>query len=111
MNIEGFPGVANAPNITPDRETGGGNWTDDEFARAIREGIGHDGRTIFPLMPYSEYKPTFGRRCGFDCGVLAIVAAGKECLASDASELSGKCLGAKRAATCNRAYPRSEFDG
>jgi hypothetical protein len=56
MNIEGFPGAANAPNITPDRETGGGTWTDDEFARAIREGIGHDERTIFPMMPYSEYK-------------------------------------------------------
>jgi hypothetical protein len=56
MNIEGFPGVANAPNLTPDRETGGGDWTDDEFARAIREGIGHDGRTIFPMMPYVEYR-------------------------------------------------------
>src|SRR5687767_15189455 len=32
-----------APNITPDRETGAGTWTDDQFARAIREGIGHDG--------------------------------------------------------------------
>ena len=51
-----FPGSMTAPNLTPDSDTGGGDWTDDQFARAIREGIGHDGRTIFPMMPYSEYK-------------------------------------------------------
>jgi mono/diheme cytochrome c family protein len=45
-----------APNITPDPETGAGKWTDDQFARAIREGIGHDGRALFPIMPYSKYK-------------------------------------------------------
>ena len=44
-----------APNITPDRETGAGGWTDDAIARAIREGIGHDGRTLFPIMPYLNY--------------------------------------------------------
>jgi mono/diheme cytochrome c family protein len=44
------------PNITPDVETGAGTWTDDQFARAIREGIGHDGRTLFPLMPYGDFK-------------------------------------------------------
>ena len=51
---EGLPFVS-APNITPDRETGAGGWTDDMLARAIREGIGHDGRTLFPLMPYTQY--------------------------------------------------------
>jgi hypothetical protein len=45
-----------APNITPDVETGAGNWTDDQLARAIREGIGYDGRTLFPMMPYQNYK-------------------------------------------------------
>jgi mono/diheme cytochrome c family protein len=45
-----------APNITPDVETGAGTWTDDQFARAIREGIGHDGRTLFPLMPYEDFR-------------------------------------------------------
>jgi mono/diheme cytochrome c family protein len=44
-----------APNITPDKETGAGNWSDDTMARAIREGIGHDGRTLFPIMPYQNY--------------------------------------------------------
>ena len=45
-----------APNITPDKETGAGNWSDDALARSIREGIGHDGRTLFPIMPYPHYR-------------------------------------------------------
>ena len=45
-----------APNITPDAETGAGSWTDDQFARAIREGIGHDGRRLFPMMPYLNFR-------------------------------------------------------
>ena len=45
-----------APNITPDKETGAGNWSDDALARAIREGIGHDGRTLFSMMPYPHYR-------------------------------------------------------
>ena len=52
---EGLPWIS-APNITPDPQTGAGNWTDDMLARAIREGIGHDGRALFPLMPYPQYK-------------------------------------------------------
>jgi mono/diheme cytochrome c family protein len=45
-----------APNITPDAETGVGNWTDDALARAIREGIAQDGSTLFPIMGYREYR-------------------------------------------------------
>jgi len=45
-----------APNITSDSETGAGAWTDDMLARAIREGIGHDGRALFPMMPYLNYR-------------------------------------------------------
>src|SRR4051794_13370423 len=45
-----------APNITSDRETGAGNWSDDTWARAIREGIGHDGRALFPVMPYPNFR-------------------------------------------------------
>ena len=44
-----------APNITPDPETGIGKWTDDELARAIREGIARDGRALFPMMPYRTF--------------------------------------------------------
>jgi cytochrome c553 len=51
-----LPGRIVAPNLTPDPETGAGNWTDDQLARAIREGIGHDGRALFPMMPYTHYR-------------------------------------------------------
>jgi hypothetical protein len=49
--VDGVPFVT-AQNLTPDPETGIGNFTDDELARAIREGIGRDGRALFPIMPY-----------------------------------------------------------
>jgi mono/diheme cytochrome c family protein len=45
-----------SPNITPDPETGAGRWTDDMFARAIREGIGHDGRVLHPQMWYASFR-------------------------------------------------------
>jgi len=48
---EAFPWLV-APNISPDPETGSGKWTDEQFRRALRQGIGSDGRTLFPMMPY-----------------------------------------------------------
>lgn len=56
LPIPGFPGSIVAPNLTPDPETGSGNWSDDQIARAIREGVKHDDTILFPMMPYSEYK-------------------------------------------------------
>ena len=35
-----------ASNLTPDVETGAGSWPDDAMVRAIREGVGHDGRPL-----------------------------------------------------------------
>jgi mono/diheme cytochrome c family protein len=52
---EGMPWLV-APNLTPDRDTGAGAWSDDAIARAVREGIAHDGRALFPLMPYGNYQ-------------------------------------------------------
>jgi len=52
----GLPGRIVAPNLTPDPATGAGNWSDDQLARAIREGIGHDGRALFPIMPFQHYR-------------------------------------------------------
>ena len=52
----GFPGTVVSRNITPDKETGIGNWTDGEIIRAIREGVSRDGRTLFPLMPYQRFR-------------------------------------------------------
>src|ERR1700688_1114879 len=40
-----------ASNISSDPEYGAGNWKDLDFVRALRQGIGHNGRTLFPLMP------------------------------------------------------------
>jgi mono/diheme cytochrome c family protein len=54
--LKGLPGHVVAPNLTPDAETGSGTWSDDALARAIREGIGYDGRTLFPMMPYEGYR-------------------------------------------------------
>jgi hypothetical protein len=45
-----------ASNITSDHETGIGAWSDDAVARAIREGVSRDGRTLFPMMPYAKFK-------------------------------------------------------
>jgi len=56
MWFKNLPGRIVAPNITSDPETGAGTWTDDQLARAIREGIGHDGRALFPMMPYQSLR-------------------------------------------------------
>lgn len=50
------PGEIYAPNITPDKETGIGSWTDDAVARAVREGVDKDGKALFPIMPYGNYR-------------------------------------------------------
>jgi mono/diheme cytochrome c family protein len=44
-----------APNITPDRETGIGAWSDDEFEAALRKGIRPDGSRLYPAMPFNAY--------------------------------------------------------
>src|ERR1044071_7740068 len=41
-----------APNITPDRETGIGAWSDDDFVNALLNGTGHGGERLYPAMPY-----------------------------------------------------------
>jgi hypothetical protein len=56
IKLDGLPGEVYAPNITPDKETGIGNWTDGEKIRAIREGISKDGHMLFPMMPYTGYR-------------------------------------------------------
>jgi len=40
------------PNLTPDRATGIGDWTDDQFVRAVKYGIGHNGAHLYPGLPY-----------------------------------------------------------
>ncbi len=42
-------------NITPDRETGIGTWTADDFWRALHEGRGKHGEYLYPAFPYPNY--------------------------------------------------------
>jgi len=49
----GFPGVFYSKNITP---YGLGKWTDGEIYRAITSGVDRHGKTLFPVMPYTNYK-------------------------------------------------------
>jgi len=43
-------------NLTPDPETGIGNWTDVEFVNAMRRGLSPDGHHFFPAFPYTSYR-------------------------------------------------------
>jgi mono/diheme cytochrome c family protein len=44
-----------APNITPDAETGIGAWSADDFWNALHNGIGGQGRLLYPAFPYPSY--------------------------------------------------------
>jgi mono/diheme cytochrome c family protein len=44
-----------APNITPDRDTGIGAWSDDDFVNALLNGTGPGGERLYPAMPYPYY--------------------------------------------------------
>ena len=48
-------GTIYSTNITPDRETGIGAWTNDEFYRAMHEGIAKDDVHLYPAFPYPYY--------------------------------------------------------
>jgi mono/diheme cytochrome c family protein len=48
-------GTIYSPNITPDKETGIGDWSDADFIRAVHEGIGKDGKRLYPAFPYAAY--------------------------------------------------------
>jgi mono/diheme cytochrome c family protein len=44
-----------SPNITPDKQTGIGEWSDEEFYRAMHEGIGRHGEYLYPAFPFPWY--------------------------------------------------------
>ena len=48
-------GTVYAGNITPDPETGIGQWSLAAFTRAMREGVGRDGRHLYPALPYQHF--------------------------------------------------------
>jgi mono/diheme cytochrome c family protein len=51
-------GTIHGTNITPDRETGIGDWSEQAFARAMREGIARDGSHLYPAFPYDHFTHT-----------------------------------------------------
>jgi mono/diheme cytochrome c family protein len=56
----GFPfvlpfGTLYSTNITPDKATGIGNYTDAQFLAAMHRGIRRDGANLYPAMPYTSY--------------------------------------------------------
>ena len=48
-------GVFVGPNLTPDKETGLGTWTEEEIVTALKTGIRPDGRILAPSMPWPEF--------------------------------------------------------
>ena len=48
-------GTIYTSNITPDEKTGIGNWSYEEFERAVRQGVDDEGNNLYPAMPYASY--------------------------------------------------------
>ena len=48
-------GIFITPNITPDKETGIGNWDKNDFWRALHQGKSSNGRMLYPAFPYPQY--------------------------------------------------------
>jgi len=48
-------GIFYPPNLTPDRETGLGQWSEADIVKAVRTGERPDGRVLVPIMPYHSY--------------------------------------------------------
>ena len=48
-------GTVYSTNITPDRDTGIGAWSEQAFARAMKDGVGRDGSHLYPAFPYDHY--------------------------------------------------------
>ena len=49
-------GTVYSTNITPDSQTGIGNWSLEAFTRAMRQGIHRDGRHLYPAFPYTSFQ-------------------------------------------------------
>ena len=48
-------GIIYASNLTPDRETGIGTWSEEAFRRAMHEGVDREGRQLYPAFPYDHF--------------------------------------------------------
>jgi mono/diheme cytochrome c family protein len=48
-------GTIYSSNITADPDSGIGRWTDDQFVRAVHDGVRSDGKRLYPAFPYTSY--------------------------------------------------------
>lgn len=48
-------GIFYPPNLTPDPETGLGQWSEEEIVAAVTKGMRPDGRQLVPIMPWPSY--------------------------------------------------------
>jgi mono/diheme cytochrome c family protein len=48
-------GTLYSTNITPDKETGIGNYSDQDFLNAVHRGVRADGARLYPAMPFASY--------------------------------------------------------
>jgi mono/diheme cytochrome c family protein len=48
-------GAIYSPNLTPDRDTGIGGWSEQDFYRALRLGVAPDGSSYYPAFPYPSF--------------------------------------------------------
>ena len=66
FEIPGF-GVFHGPNLTPDKETGLGTWSEADIVKAIQTGVRPDGRGLVPIMPW----PAFAKLTKSDAQAIA----------------------------------------
>jgi cytochrome c5 len=55
LKIDTPYGAIFTPNITPDKAKGIGNWSDEQFVTAVREGISPSGSYYYPVFPYNYF--------------------------------------------------------
>ncbi|RRZ93684.1 cytochrome c [Erwinia sp. 198] len=55
LAIESNLGTIYSTNITPDKEHGIGNYSEQQFSDAVRKGVLPDGKRLYPAMPYPDY--------------------------------------------------------
>ena len=69
-------GTLYSTNITPDKETGIGNYSDQDFLNAVQRGKRRDGAMLYPAMPYTSYTYMTDADAAGDQGLSVQPAAG-----------------------------------
>lgn len=78
-------GIFFPPNLTPDRETGLGSWSEADIVKAVRQGTRPDGRMLAPAMPYKAY----GSLSDADASALAAYLKSLKPVANKVPAISG----------------------